>query len=227
MPPMKHRFAQIMLSCCLAAALAVPASAQTAVKKKVIRGEAIDGPPTADTPTNAAAPAPAPALAAPAKVTPVAPVTATTPAPSGSGDKEAVQKVEFTKLAGYEFKMADTPDTNQVAGKDMADQQFPADIKALNQKRIAVIGYLMPLKEVSGKATEFLIMRTQSSCCFGLPLKITEVITAKASGKGVPSIMDDLVEIEGTLKVGTMRQDGYIVGVYQMDEAKFLGRSDR
>ena len=70
-------------------------------------------------------------------------------------------------------------------------------------------------------------MRTQSSCCFGIAPTITELITVKSAGQGVPTIMDQLIEIQGTLKVGTVREDGYIVGVYQMDDGKFMGRSDR
>ena len=76
-------------------------------------------------------------------------------------------------------------------------------------------------------AAEFLLMRTQSSCCYGITPSITELISVKAAGKGVPTVMDQLVEIQGTLKVGTVREDGYIVGVYQMEDGKFMGRSDR
>jgi len=78
-----RRLAQIVLSCCVAGALAVPASAQTAAKKKVIRGDSIDGPATADATTNAATPAPAPIPASLAKTTPG-------PATSGSSGKETV-----------------------------------------------------------------------------------------------------------------------------------------
>jgi uncharacterized protein len=219
-----RRLAQIVLSCCVAGALAVPAPAQTAVKKKVIRGDSIDGPAIADAATNAAPPAPAPIPASLAKTTPAA---TPGPAASGSSGKETVVSVEFTKLAGYEYLVPDTPNTNQAAGSDIADKQIPAEVKSLDQKKVSVVGYLMPLKEEEGKSTEFLLMRTQSSCCFGIAPTITELITVKAAGKGVPTIMDDLIEIQGTLKVGTVREDGYIVGVYRMEEGKYMGRADR
>jgi len=215
-----RRLAQIVLSCCVAGALAVPASAQTAAKKKVIRGDSIDGPAPAEAATNAAPSAPAPIPASLAK-------TAPGPATSGSSGKETVVPVEFTKLAGYEYLVPDTPNTNQAAGSDVADKQIPAEVKALDRKKVSVVGYLMPLKEEEGKSTEFLLMRTQSSCCFGIAPTITELITVKAAGKGVPTIMDDLIEIQGTLKVGTVREDGYIVGVYRMEEGKYMGRAER
>jgi hypothetical protein len=213
-----RRMAQTVLSCCVAGALVAPASAQSSGGKA--GGSPMGGPSAANPATNATQPLPA----ALAKNAPAAPKA---PAAPVSTSKNAVEPVEFTKLAGFEYLVPDMPDTNQVTGSDTADKQIPADVKALNKKQVSVIGYLMPLKEEDGKSTEFLLMRTQSSCCFGIAPTITELITVKSAGQGVPTIMDQLIEIQGTLKVGTVREDGYIVGVYQMDDGKFMGRSDR
>jgi hypothetical protein len=148
------------------------------------------------------------------------------PAPLTVG-KDGVTIADFAKLAGFAYTVSDTPMTNQVFGKDVSDKQIPADVKALDTKKVTITGYMMPLKEQGDKSTEFLIMRTQSSCCYGIAPAINELITVKASGEGVPTIMDDLVQVQGTLRVGTVREDGYIVGVYQMDDAKFLGRANK
>jgi len=203
------RLIRLLLVCGVASTVALSVSAQTAAKKKAIHGELIDGPAPADP----AAPTTVPVVLAKPAPAPLAP--------------DAAQPVEFTKLASYEYVVPDLPNTNQVRGSDIADKQIPSEIKALDHKKVSVVGYLMPLREQDGKSTEFLLMRTQSSCCYGIAPSITELITVKAAGKGVPTVMDQLVEIEGTLKVGTVREDGYIVGVYQMDEGKFIGRSDR
>ncbi len=215
-----RRMAQTVLTCCLAGALAAPAAAQTAPGKIAARGDGTNGAVAAGPATNAARPAPA-------GLAKNVPAATPAPAPPAAGSKNTVVAVEFTKLAGFEYLVPDTPDTNQVAGSDIADKQIPADVRALDKKQVSVIGYLMPLKEEEGKSTEFLLMRTQSSCCFGIAPTITELITVKAAGQGVPTIMDDLIEIRGTLRVGTVREDGYIVGVYRMEEGKYMGRSDR
>jgi len=213
-----RRMAQTVLSCCVAGALAAPASAQSS------GGQAGGSPVGASAAANQAANAAQPAPAAPARNAPAPAMAAPKPVSNG---RSTVEPVEFAKLAGFDYLVPDMPDTNQVAGSDTADKQIPADVKALNKKQVSVVGYLLPLKEEKGKASEFLLMRTQSSCCFGIAPGLTEVITVKAAGQGVPAIMDQLVEIQGTLKVGTVREDGYIVGVYRMDEGKFMGRSDR
>jgi hypothetical protein len=60
-------------------------------------------------------------------------------------------------------------------------------------------------------------MKDQSMCCYGTVPKITEWVSVKTAGKGVKPIMDQAVNVQGTLKVGAMRENGYLVGIYEMD----------
>ena len=191
---------QVLATCLVAGALAASAHAQTAAPKPASLDVPAGGSPRAETSTNP---------------------------PAASDNKGEAQVVDFSTLAGYNYVVSDTPLTNQVRGADIADEQIPANVKALASKKVIITGFMMPLREKGDKATEFLIMRTQSSCCYGIAPAITELVTVKAAGAGVPTIMDELVRIEGTLRVGTLREDGYIVGIYQMDEGKFLGKADK
>ena len=68
-----------------------------------------------------------------------------------------------------------------------------------------------------------LILRDQSACCFGATPKINEWVSVKMIGGGVKPIMDQAVTLYGTLKVGAMRENGYIVGIYQLDGEKMQG----
>jgi len=189
-----------LASCLVAGALAASVRAQTASPKPASLDMPAGGPPQALTGTNS---------------------------PAASDNKGDALVVDFSTLAGYNYVVSDTPLTNQVRGADIADQQIPASVKALGSKKVIITGFMMPLREKGDKATDFLIMRTQSSCCYGIAPAITELVTVKAAGAGVPTIMDELVKIEGTLRVGTLREDGYIVGIYQMDDGKFLGKADK
>ena len=42
-------------------------------------------------------------------------------------------------------------------------------------------------------------------------------------GKGVKPVMDQAITMQGTLKVGAIRENGYLVGIYQMDGEKMDG----
>jgi hypothetical protein len=59
-------------------------------------------------------------------------------------------------------------------------------------------------------------------CCYGNVPKITEWVSVKTKSKGIKPIMDQPVSIEGTLHVGAMRENGYLVGIYQMDGEKMV-----
>ena len=143
-----------------------------------------------------------------------------------SGDN-GYESVGFDKLASYNFEVADdAPVTNQTATVDKADDQIPTAVKAFNRKKVSITGFMLPLKVENGKVTEFLIMKTQSLCCYGTTPKITEWVSVKISGKGVKPIMDQPVSMLGTLHVGAMRENGYLVGIYQMDGDKLIDTGD-
>lgn len=129
--------------------------------------------------------------------------------------------VGFDKLASYNFEVDEAPFTNQAAG-DKANEQIPARVKAFDQHKVSITGFMLPLKVTSGEVTEFLIMKDQSLCCYGSVPKINEWVSVKTASHGVKPIMDQPVSIQGTLHVGAMRENGYLIGIYQMDGDKLI-----
>jgi hypothetical protein len=127
--------------------------------------------------------------------------------------------VTFDKLASYEFEMPDeTVTTNGIVSASVkAKDQFPPAVKALDKVRVALKGFMLPLKVESGLVTEMLIMRDQSMCCYGKVPKITEWVSVKMADKGVKAVIDQPITIYGKLYVGEMRENGYLVGIYRMD----------
>ena len=146
-------------------------------------------------------------------------------APAAKGADEFMT-VGFDKLGGFNYDM---PDETAVTDKKPAKapkEQIPKDIKALNNKKVALKGFMLPLKVEGGLITELLIMRDQSMCCYGAVPKINEWVSVKMVGKGVKPIMDQAVTLYGSLKVGEMYENGYLVGIYQMDGEKMSGPLD-
>jgi hypothetical protein len=131
--------------------------------------------------------------------------------------------VGFDKLASYNFDVPDDAPVTNLVGPDKVDEQIPTKIKAFNRKKVAIKGFMLPLKVENGAVTEFLILKDQSMCCYGNVPKITEWVSVKTTSKGMKPIMDQPVSIEGTLHVGAMRENGYLVGIYQMDGEKMVG----
>lgn len=135
--------------------------------------------------------------------------------------------VGFEKLASFEFEVPEEEyDPDKKPEPTQQPDQIPTDVKALDKKSVAVKGFMLPLKVEDGEITELLIMRDQSMCCYGTVPKINEWVSVKMVGKGVKPILDQAVTIYGKLKVGEMRENGYLIGIYEMDGEKLVGPLD-
>ncbi len=154
-----------------------------------------------------------------AVVTASAPAAPVAPAKSTNAEIAVINgfaQVGFDKLGGFHYIM---PDEVSETNKPPADQ-FPPAIRALNEKPVAIRGFMLPLKIDQGLVTEMLIMKDQSACCYGGSPKINEWISVKMNAKGVKPVMDQPVTLFGKLHVGEMREGKYLVGIYQLDGEK-------
>jgi hypothetical protein len=137
---------------------------------------------------------------------------AAAPANSAPAEINGYARVGFDKLASFHYMMPDEASPTNQPPKD----QFPPTVKSLHDKPIALRGFMLPLKIEQGLVTEMLIMKDQSMCCYGTTPKITEWVSVKMSEKGVKPIMDQPVTLLGKLHVGEIRENGYLVGIYEM-----------
>ncbi len=133
--------------------------------------------------------------------------------------------VGFDRLASFNYDVPDAPATN-AAQQATLKAQIPEPVKTLDRRKVAVKGYMLPLKVEGGLITELLIMRDQSMCCYGTVPKINEWVSVKMIGKGVKPVMDEPITIFGTLKVGEIFENGYLVGLYEMDGDRLGGPID-
>jgi hypothetical protein len=129
----------------------------------------------------------------------------------------------FDKLAGFPFKVTD--DMVIGTGDALANSreiatQIPSSVKALNEKEVSITGFMLPTRVDDGKATEFLLLKNQSMCCYGLTPNLNEYVSVRLTGQGVKPVMDRLITVSGKLHVGEMRQSRLLVGLYQLDGDK-------
>jgi len=65
--------------------------------------------------------------------------------------------------------------------------------------------------------TQFALVPSLFSCCFGQPPQIQHTIVADCpKGKAVGYVPDEIV-VEGTLNVGEKKDDGYIVSIFELN----------
>ncbi len=126
------------------------------------------------------------------------------------------EKLGFDRLAAFSFNAP------QVAPKDPAEtakgnEQIPEAIRAFDTKKVAVTGFMLPVKMEEGLVKEFLLVKDPMMCCYGVMPKINEWIVVKMTGKGVQPLMDIPITFYGKLRVGQMFESGYLTGIYLLE----------
>ncbi|MDB6015613.1 MAG: hypothetical protein JWR19_102 [Pedosphaera sp.] len=206
------------------------AAPQSPPLASAIRGEPISpAAPTAQT-DMVATPSPLPtngiAVAKEVATPAVATNTAKAAAPeeakrAGGGDE--YMKVGFEKLSGFRFDMTEdmaAPGGDTISKSAQISAEIPDHVKAYNGKLVATKGFMLPVKVNNGLVTEFLLLKSQSACCYGVTPRINEWIVVRTTGKGMKSIMDEPITVSGRLSVGEFREDGYLASIYRMDAEK-------
>jgi hypothetical protein len=121
----------------------------------------------------------------------------------------------FNRLAGYTFPEINEEDPVKLAA--LYNAEIPADIKALDGKKTVISGFMLPVKVNKGVVTEMLLMKDQTSCCYGATPGLNDfVIVRLPEGKG-KLMVDTPIFVYGTLKVGAVIENGFLSGVYQLD----------
>ncbi len=126
----------------------------------------------------------------------------------------------FQQLAGFEFEVTEEmirPDASPSTATAQALDHIPPDVKALNGKAVALTGYMLPVKWRERLVTDFMLLPNTMGCCYGRMPRINEIIIVNTSGKGVTLMRDIPVCVLGTFHVGAIRNNNYLIGIYQMD----------
>ncbi|MFI5335416.1 MAG: DUF3299 domain-containing protein [Opitutales bacterium] len=151
----------------------------------------------------------------------VADIAATVPAGTG------YERVGFDKLASFTF----SPPAYDAAAPDpkpapKQDDQIPERIKQYNEKKVAVTGFMLPVKMDGGLVKEFLLVKDPMLCCYGVMPKLNEWVVVKMTGTGVKPLMDVPITFEGRLKVGEMFENGYLTGIYLLEGERMAETKD-
>jgi hypothetical protein len=130
-------------------------------------------------------------------------------------------QIGFDKLSAFQATMQ-TGSTNGPDSQLKLAVPVPAEIAALNGKKVVLQGFMLPLKQDDSRVTELLLLKNQRLCCFGKIPNINEWMHVRMpSGQGVPfGRVDCLVTAWGTLHVGEINFKGEMGGIYSMDGDK-------
>ena len=133
--------------------------------------------------------------------------------------KDGYEPVGFDRLAAFTFTPPEQ-EAGPAAQPAKAPDQIPEKIRALNDQKVGVTGFMLPVKMDGGLVKEFLLVKDPMMCCYGVMPRINEWIVVRMKGAGVKPLMDVPITFEGRLKVGEMYENGYLTGIYLLEGDK-------
>ena len=211
-----NAFSRLIAIALLTLLLQIPgAGPRPLIAGQPIRGTPIDSPPETNAP---AAPNESRARPIGAQLSP----TNTLPHPNSATTQtnRGCLEIGFDKLSGFPaevlYEECVTNGMRFVHAIKMTGE-IPQTIKALDNQKVAVRGFMLPLKQENGLATEFILLRNRMMCCYGRMPKVNEWIHVRIGGNGVRCIRDIPVTISGKLHVEEYRENRTMLGIYRLD----------
>jgi hypothetical protein len=97
---------------------------------------------------------------------------------------------------------------------------LPADLRALDGKRVTLIGFMMPLYEFDDM-TQFALVGSHWSCCFGRMPKISELlnVTLAAGRTPLKNTLEPL-RVVGTFRAKEVKESGFILSIFSIEDAE-------
>jgi hypothetical protein len=103
---------------------------------------------------------------------------------------------------------------NQIAA---TDADIPAEYRALDGKRVMLVGEQYVTSRSRGAQLEFDLVYSIAKCCFNGPPQIQHFVKCKPmAGKNIETYMG-LVKAVGILHVGVQIENGRVASVYRLD----------
>jgi len=179
-----------------------------------LRGAPIDGGPALPEPTPAQVTAPVLPPAAEAKALPKLGETteaAAEPNPDDSG--ELYTLITFDQLASWTYEFP------EIGGDKQRTDPVPDRHRKMSGTRVAIQGFMIPIKlEGDDEVVEFLLVRNQFACCFGVVPKMNEWLHIKmAPGKVSKYLVDIPITVRGRFDASELMENGVVMSLYRME----------
>jgi hypothetical protein len=122
--------------------------------------------------------------------------------------------ISFSSLSDFFYY---TPEPGQRPDPElMKKSKIPDEVKALNGKKIAINGFMMPIDQDAEGSREFVLNGNFDMCGFGGPVSINQWIVVKYLGRGRAPYTHLPMSVFGELEVGEEYRDGNLFSIYRM-----------
>jgi hypothetical protein len=142
---------------------------------------------------------------------PAFPAVPATPSP------DAPLEASFKVLASWRI-----PDALFKAKPGHVLRFVPGNIRRLDGKEVAVTGFMLPIRIHNKLVTEFMLLRTQNTCCFGIPPELNEVVEVLRIDTPPRVLMDAPITVVGRMHVKERWEGTFLCSIYQLDAVRVV-----
>ena len=98
--------------------------------------------------------------------------------------------IGFDRLAAFEYVVTDagTGASEEEIEAAKKKDQIPTWARFYDGKKVALTGFLMPLKLEGGVTSKFIMMRDITTCCYGNVPNMNEYVIVTMAGPGVSTM---------------------------------------
>jgi len=139
---------------------------------------------------------------------------ATQPTASAPATQPVVRVPHRKPKSGETLELA-IHDLGNFEFDESKDSVLPEDVIALGGSKIKLAGQMLPLDQV-GRVTRFMLVNDLMSCCFGTAPKIQHIVYVQLPPEKWLEPTTERITVEGTLKVGIHREDGYVLRLFEI-----------
>ena len=132
---------------------------------------------------------------------------------------EGVRFISFHTLGGflYESDMeAWTDPFEQPKRRAHPKRVVPPAVQALDGRRIAAVGFMLPFDFKQDGTRHFGLMRNQVGCCFGMAPGLNEWVDVDVPVKPALVYMDTPIMVVGKLSIKPIVEAGTTMGLYHL-----------
>jgi len=136
------------------------------------------------------------------------------------------QAASFDVLGNYDYKIDNSEDKPSV---ERSARQIPETIKVLDNKKVAVTGYMLPSLLAKDKVKKFILLANQMGCCFGVAPKINQWVEVTMAGNHLADLDPDVpLTVYGTLHVGEeLNKKRGVISIYRMEGERVAESGER
>ena len=130
--------------------------------------------------------------------------------------KKGFAELTFDTLGDWTYEFPDLTKDEPVR-----PDPTPERLKKMTGKKYAIRGFMIPFKLDGEDVTEFLLVRNQSACCFGVEPKMNEWLHVRmAKGKKAPYAVDIPITVYGKFEAAELIEKGFVMSLYRIEASE-------